>query len=134
MSTGSKKISLKPVVKPKTSELVQEVTQQQPQQPQHNSDSQQPAKQETVQEVLSRLEREFNSKLEILNELREEHNKIRDKIVLAHDDMFRAYQKLAVTKENLLVNTINVQQKELSKYTPSPREDNVFPAIEEESS
>lgn len=90
-------------------------------------------KQETVQEVLEKLEKEFNIKLETLNELREEYNKIRDKIVSAHDDVFRAYQKLSITKESFLFNTINVQQKELSKYIPQRREDNVVHSVEEES-
>ncbi len=80
-------------------------------------------KKESVQELLSRLEEDFTSKLNILNELREEHNKIRDKIVLAHDNMFQSYQKLMVTKENLLVNTVTTQQRELAKK--NGRDDNL---------
>ena len=121
MSTTQKKLSTKP--KTRSPEPTQQF-----QQPVQSQDG----KQETVQEMLSKLEGDFNTKLASLNELREEHNKLRDKIVLAHDDMFRSYQKLMLTKENLLVNTVNAQQKELAKRSDS-REDNVLPLVEEES-
>jgi len=90
-------------------------------------------KQETVQEMLAKLEEDFNTKLQALNELRDEHNKLKDKIVVCHDDMFRSYQKLMLTKENLLVNTVNAQQKELAKRNEPPhRDDNVLNSVEEE--
>lgn len=97
-------------------------------------------KQETVQEKFVRLETDFKKKFMALNVLKEEQNQLKEKIILAQDELFKSYQTLTNTKESLFINTINSHTNEINKLKNAQsieaqvRQDNVVFDVKKDDS
>jgi 3-methyladenine DNA glycosylase/8-oxoguanine DNA glycosylase len=77
------------------------------------SDAKTQDKAPTPQEVLLSLERTATERIRTLNDLKDQLTKIQDQVIAAQDAAFKAFQGLAVAKEQYLVSIIADQQNKL---------------------
>ena len=94
------------------------------------------AKEETAQEILARLERDYEEKKKAIADLKTQQARLQEQILTAQEDMFKSFQTWSVNKEQYLSNIVRALDQKLTQVqaagSQSGQSGQKLPPIQEE--